>query len=144
MSDLIIPKSPLEIAMPFAVDIEISSVAEEDIDEALLAKDMEALHYVAALSGFMNKPFIVDSRTALLIPPERDGLDTDAQPLDQVVFEGRFKYYQPVYRHFGEQTIKSLYLAFDDAVTVPFSTLLEGPRLVHARVLDIQDISQVA
>lgn len=87
----------------------------------------------------------MDAKTALLIPKDaRDFDDVDAQPIDKTVFEGRFKHYQPIYRKVGGQTTRSLYLAFGDAITVPFSSLLEGPRLVHVRAFDVAEITRAA
>lgn len=143
MSELILPTDPVEIARPFAADLLISSAVEGNDVDQIIAEDIDSLHYVAALSGFINKPFAVDSKTALLIPAlAQDFEEVDAQPIDHVVFEGRFTHYRPLYRRMGGQTAKALYLAFDDAFTVPFSTLLEGPRVVHVPVFDVSEISR--
>ncbi len=145
MSELILPTDPVEIARPFATDLLIASAIEGVDDDQAIAEEIDSLHYVAALSGFMNKPFVVDSKTALLVPRTAQDFDeVDAQPLDRIVFEGRFSHYQPLYRRVGKQTAKALYLAFDNAMTVPFSSLLEGQRVVHVPVFDVAEISRAA
>ncbi|TAL14851.1 hypothetical protein EPN95_01330 [Patescibacteria group bacterium] len=144
MTELILPTDPVEIARPFAVDVHISSQFDDPEFEETILDGIHSLHYVAALSGFIDKPFHVESRSALLVPSVVQDFDVvDAQPLEEITFEGKFTHYRSIYRQVGKQTAKALYLAFSDAVTVPFSSLLEGPRDVHVPVFDVDDIKRV-
>lgn len=86
MSELILLTDPVQPALPYAVDIEISAIAEENEDdqERYIAQAVTELHDVAALGGLINKQFVVDAKTALLIPKDaRDFDDVDAQPIDK-------------------------------------------------------------
>ncbi|MDB5167477.1 MAG: hypothetical protein JWN26_622 [Candidatus Saccharibacteria bacterium] len=145
MTELILPINPVEIARPFAVDVAVSSLFEDGEQDQAILDGINSLHYIAALSGFIHKPFVVESKSALLVPFGAQDFDVvDAQPIEEIVFEGKFTHYQPIYRQVGRQTTKALYLAFHDAMTVPYSSLLDGTQDVHVPVFDIADISRVA
>jgi hypothetical protein len=87
----------------------------------------------------------VEAKSALLVPfGAQDLEEVEGQPIDQIIFEGKFTHYRPIYQRVGEQTTKALYLAFDDAITVPFSSLLDGSKVVHVPVFEVADINRVA
>lgn len=148
MTELILPTDPIEIARSFAADIIIDSVVESS-QMAIEQHNLRAvndLQYIAALSGFINKPYRVDSKTLLLIPS--DTVEDDeviAEPIDEVVFEGRFSYYRTLRATLwkGKAAVNGLYLAFDNAVTIPFSERLSG-NTVHVPVFDVDKIDRLS
>jgi hypothetical protein len=146
MTELILPTNPVEIALPFAVDIEISSVVDEEIvQDETIKRSVDDLHYIASPSGLVDKRYIVDVNSGLLIPKDAEEDDeVEADILESTVFEGRFKYYQAVRKKVEGCTIRGLYLAFDDSITVPYSSRLENNSLVHISVFDVTDINKLS